>query len=311
MVPAEPPANPVTKPSAADAALERGDVAGVFTAVDALLARNDEISARHALVAAHRRWPRDEQVARRLLDTLRRLGDASGIRTLARDVVEARLSAPDLHFALGTWAEEAGGEVAAARSFARAARCAPDDAEPVVRLSRVLRRAGRPDLAERAVRRALARLPEEAALHAALGYAFIDAGRLGAATAAFRDAVRLESDWPAYREDLATALVLAERWRDAAEAAHAAVKAAPRSGRAWTALATACSRLGQRDVADRAFRQAVEFAADPSRSQGNYGLFLAADPGRLLEAGRYLRAALEAHPDWDEVRAALTQLGRV
>jgi Tfp pilus assembly protein PilF len=180
----------------------------------------------------------------------------------------------------------------------------------VVRLSRVLRRAGRPDLAERAVRAALARHSDEATLHAALGYAFVESGRLGAAITAFRDAVRLEPEWSAYREDLATAFVLAERWRDAAEAAHAAVKAAPRSERGWTALATACSRLGQRDVADRAYQQALDVAADPSRTHGNYGLFLAGDAARLLEAARHLRTALEAHPDWSEVGAALAALGR-
>jgi Tfp pilus assembly protein PilF len=301
----------VTKPLPADAALERGDLAGVRAAVEVLFARGDDISVRHALAAAHRRWPRDEPLARRYLDTLRRLGDRAGIRALAWDVASTRLRSPDLHFALGTWAEEGGADAQAARAFARAARAAPDDAEPVVRLSRVFRRAGRPDLAEKTVRRALARLPDEAALHAALGYAFIEAGRPGAAIAAFRDAVRLQPDWSAYQEDLATAFVLGERWRDAAEAAHAAVKAAPRSERGWSALATACSRLGQRDVADRAYRQALEVAADPSRTQGNYGLFLAGDAARLLEAGRHLRAALEVHPDWDEVRAALAALGQV
>lgn len=301
----------MTKPLPVDAALERGDLAGVLVAVDALFARGDDITVRHALAAAHRRWPKDEPLARRYFDMLRRLGDRGGLRALARDVALTRLRSPDLHFALGTWAEEGGAHAAAARSFSRAARAAPDDAEPVVRISRVFRRAGRPDLAERTVRSALARLPEDAALHAALGYAFIEGGRPGAAIAAFRDAVRLQPDWPAYREDLATALVLGERWRDAAEAAHAAVKAAPRSERGWTALATSCSRLGQRDVADWAFRHALEVAADPSRTQGNYGLFLAGEPARLLEAGRHLKAALDAHPDWDEIRAALLQLGQV
>jgi Flp pilus assembly protein TadD len=303
-------AKPEPRPPTAEEALERGDLGGVFAATDGLTARGDLTAAREVLLAARGRWPQDARVAERLLDSLRRLGDAAGIRAFGRDVVLARLSAPDLHFALGTWAEESGEDAAAARAFARAARQAPDDAEPVVRLSRVFRRAGRADLAERVVRRAVDRLPDEAALHAALGYAFVEQGREGAAAAAFRDAVRLEPDWPTYREDLATALVLAERWREAAEAANAAVRAAPRSGRAWTALATACFRMGQRDVADRAFRQALALVADPSRVHGNYGLFLAGDAARQLEAARHLKTALEAHADWDEVRAALEKIGR-
>ena len=303
-------AKPEPRALTADEALKRGDLAGVFAATDGLTARGDLMGARQALQEAQRRWPSDVQVAHRLLDALRRLGDAAGIRAFARAVVLARVRSPDLHFALGTWAEENGADAAAARSFARAARQAPDDAEPIVRLSRVFRRAGHADLAEGVVRRAVGRLPDEATLHAALGYAFVEQGRVGAATAAFRDAVRLEPEWTPYREDLATALVLAERWRDAAEAAQAAVKAAPRSERGWTALATACSRLGQRDVADRAFRQALDHAADPSRVHGNYGLFLAEDRARQLEAARHLRTALEAHADWDEVRDALDRIAR-
>jgi Flp pilus assembly protein TadD len=307
-VPSEP--SPATLPPQALSALEADDVRGLLDAVDALHSQGDDEGAHRALVAAHRRWPREEPVALRLLDALRRAGDDSAVRALARSVAVVRLRSSDLAFALGTWAEERGLEASAALSFARAARLAADDPEPVVRLSRVFRRAGRPDLAERAVKRALVRLPDASALHGAMGYALVDAMRPVGAAGAFREAVRLEPDWPVYREDLAYALVLAERWREAVEAAHAAVKAAPRGERGWTALATACSRLGQREPADWAFRNALEVARDPSRTQGNYGLFLSSDPARLLEAGRHLKAALEAHPDWDEVRDALAGLSQ-
>lgn len=295
-----PPASPSAPSNPAAALVE----------AEALLADEQAERARSTLVEARRRWPRDERLALRLLDVLKSLGDVGGVRAHAADVLQSGAASSDFCFSLGSWAEERGGLVSAARAFARAARLAADDPEPVVRLARVLRRAGRADLAERAVRRALASLGDAAALHAALGYAFVDAHRPAAAALAFGNAVRLEPTWPAYREDLAYALVLSERWREAAEAARAAVKAAPRSERGWTALATACSALQQREVADWAYRQALEVARDPSRTQGNYGLFLADDEARLLEAGRHLRAAAEAHPDWEEVQTALAGLGK-
>lgn len=299
--------SPPSRPGV-ELALNASDAHAALRAVDVLVAQADEDGVREALHGLHRRWPADERITLRLLEALRRSGDVHGMRRVARAVGHLRSRSADLHFALATFAEGEGGQVSAARSFARAARRAPGDPEPVVRLARVLRRAGRADLAERQVRRALARMPSEAALHAALGYAFVDAERPGAAAQAFADAVRLEPTWAVYRADLAGALVLAERWREAAQAAQAAVRAAPKSERALTAMAVACARLGKREVADRAYRQALSVAHDPSRVHGNYGLFLVGDPARLLEAGRHLRTALEAHPDWDEVRDALRTL---
>lgn len=289
-------------------AVAASDVHAALRAVDVLAAQHDDDGACEALARMRQRWPAEPRVALRLLDTLRRLGDAQALREVARELGRQRWPSSDLHFALGAWAEGEGALASAARAFARAVRRAPDEAEPVVRLARVLRRAGRPDLAERVARRALERHPEEASLHAALGYAFVDVRRPLAAATAFRAAVRLEPSWSVYRADLAGALVLAERWREAAEAAQAAVQADPRSERALSALALACGRLGKRDIADRAYRQALAVAPNPSRAHGNYGLFLATDPAKLLEAGRHLRTALEAHPDWNEVREALAGL---
>jgi Tfp pilus assembly protein PilF len=277
-------------------------------AVDAHLLRSDEEGARRALWVAVERWPEDERLARRLADALHRTGDGEGMRRFARLVHGRKLRSADVHFALGVWAETRGLPAVAARSFARAARAEPEDTDAVVRLARVYRAEQRPDLAQRVVEAAILRHPEAADLHAALGYAAIDAHRPVAAARCFREAVRLAPDWITYREDLAGAMLLAERWRDAAEEAQAVVRASPRSERGWAALAAGLARLGQREHADRAYRRALELSSRPARLHGNYGLFLAADPARLFEAARHLRLALEAYPDWDEVRASLDQL---
>ncbi|MFM8980584.1 MAG: tetratricopeptide repeat protein [Planctomycetia bacterium] len=293
-----------------EAALGSGNLVAFASAVDAHLSHHDDEGAVRALWAGLERWPQDAALARRLADALHRTGDRPGMRRFATLVHQRRLRSPDLHFALGTWAEERGERGAAARAFARAARAEPQDSEAVVRLARTCRQAQRPDLAERAVRRALEQHPKAADLHAALGYALVEAHRPVAAAAAFRDAVRLEPGWATYREDLASALMLCERWREAAVEAQAVVREQPRSERGWAVLASGLARLGQREHADKAFRRALELARQPARLHGNYGLFLCADPARLFEAARHLRTALETYPEWEEVRLALAQLGR-
>jgi len=293
-----------------EAALGAGNLEAFASAVDAHLSHHDDEGAVRALWAGLQRWPTDAALARRLADALHRTADRPGMRRFATWVHQRRLAAADIHFALGTWAEERGEVGAAARAFSRAARSDPDDSEAVVRLARTLRRAHRADLAERAVRRALERHPEAADLHAALGYVLVDAHRAVAAAAAFREAVRREPSWATYREDLASALMLCERWREAAVEAQAVVRDHPRSERGWAVLAAGLARLGKREHADTSFRRALELARQPARLHGNYGLFLAADPARLFEAARHLRVALETFPDWEEVRLALEQLGR-
>lgn len=292
------------------AALGAGNLTAFSAAVDAHLLHHDDEGAVRALWLGLERWPDDAALARRLADALHRTADRPGMRRFATLVHQRRLRSADLHFALGTWAEERGEAAAAARAFARAARADLQDSEAVVRLARTCRQAQRPDLAERALRRALERHPQAADLHAALGYVLVDAHRAVAAAAAFREAVRLEPGWATYREDLASALMLCERWREAAVEAQAVVRDQPRSERGWAVLASGLARLGQREHADKAFRRALELARQPARLHGNYGLFLAADPARLFEAARHLRTALEAFPDWEEARLALEQLGR-
>src|SRR5262245_9146277 len=129
------------------AALEAGDLAAFVVAVDAHLSRSDETGARDALWLGFARWPQDRDVARRLGEALQRVADARGMRRFARQVLEQRRASPEIHFLLGAWSEAHGRMGEAARSFARAARADPGDAEPVVRLGRVYRAAGRPDLA--------------------------------------------------------------------------------------------------------------------------------------------------------------------
>jgi len=147
-----------------------------------------------------------------------------------------------------------------------------------------------------------------APLHAALGYAWIQKGRAEKAVDCFRRALKRQPDWNPYLNDLAGALMLCERWQEAAQAAVDSLRLRKRNERAWTVYAIANNRLGDPVRAEQGYRNAVRAARNPSRAKGNYGLFLARRPTRLLEAVRLLDEAYEEHPDWDEVGRRLAEI---
>jgi Tfp pilus assembly protein PilF len=121
--------------------------------------------------------------------------------------------------------------------------------------------------------------------------------------AAFYRAVALDPQESPYLDELGIALLVAERWKEAAATAVRSLRRHPEREKAWTVYAVAHRRLGNDDQAEKGYRAAVRHARDPSRARGNLGLFLA-EKGRADEAREHLGAALDAHPDWDAVREA-------
>jgi tetratricopeptide (TPR) repeat protein len=216
----------------------------------------------------------------------------------------------DLRFLVACGAEARGEWADAAQAFALAAEGMPEDPEPLLRRGRALRLLGRGAEALAGLEAAVGRFREHAPVHAALGYAAIDVRDPERAVRAFEEAVRLDPDWPVYQDDLAGALMLCERWRDALKAAVQSLERRKRNERAWTVYAISHARLGDEERAEQGYRNAVRAAKEPTRAQGNYGLFLSRRPDRVLEAARLLRAAAEAHPDWTEVRQRLDGLTR-
>jgi tetratricopeptide (TPR) repeat protein len=185
-----------------------------------------------------------------------------------------------------------------------------DDVDAVLRLARCHRAAGRPDQAVKALRAALRTHDQAAPLHAALGYAWIQTDAIDKAVGCFERAIDRAPDWHPYLNDLAGALMLCERWSEAARAATWSLKLHKRNERGWTVYAIAHARLGDARRAEQGHRNAIRAAKDPSRAKGNFGLFLSSHPERMLEAVRYLREAHEAHPDWTEVGERLERLVR-
>ena len=301
----------VLSPGAA-AALRRlvatNDPAGAVRLADDLVGDGEYGAAREVLQQAGREWPDERRIVLRQLELdLRYRRWREFDATMASALVQHPASGA-LRMLEARGHEERHDFGAAVDAYRAAAAVQPDDAEPIVRGTRALRALGRADEAVAWAGDALRRM-EDAGLRAALGYALIQEGEPRKAAESFLKAHRLQPDWGPYLEDLAGALMLAERWKDTVRAARRALQRNARSERAWTAYAVGHQNLGDAERAEKGFRNALACARAPGRAKGNYGLWLARRPDRVLEADRMLREALEEHPEWDEVREALARHG--
>ncbi len=293
---------------ALEAALAQDDPSVLVAAVDALLGRGTLAAADHYLEKAGRKYPGEVRIALRRLEVQFRWKDWERFEEIAAEILGRFPQRADLHLIVGQALEEQERVCEAIRAYGRAARRDPTDLEPAQRIARLFRTQGRPFLARRNLRRALLHHPDAAVLHGTLGYAYIDDGQYPKAVAAFRRAAELEPEESPWLDDLGGALLLAERWKDAAAAAVKSLKGRPNNERAWTVYAVAHRHLGNLPAAEKGYRNAVKAAKQPTRARGNLGLFLASrrkdEPAALSEAKTHLHAALLAHPEWREVEAA-------
>lgn len=282
-------------------AIAQGEASEVVRLADECLRAGRFADARDLLDRAWAALPSEPRIATRLLEILRRYHNWRRFDEVADAAVRAHPASSELWFAIGEGCELRRDWRSAGEAFARAAALAPEEVEAVLRLARVYRMEARVDEAIRALAQALRRHDRVAPLHAALGYAWIQKDRPDKAARCFRKALDRQPDWQPYLNDLAGALMLCERWREAAEVAVESLRLRKRNERAWTVFAIAHNRLGDDGRAEQGYRNAVRAAKDPGRAKGNYGLFLSRRPERFLEAVRLLREAQDAHPDWDEV----------
>ena len=290
------------------------EAALISKSADALVAGVDRVSAEYSLAgAAHYLergvlvFPRDPRLHVRLLEILLRWRDYDRFDEVAADAIARFPKRADLHTLIGHSKAEREETCAAIRAYGRAARLDVDDIESIQRVARLFRTRGRPFIARRFVRRHLARHPDVAALHATLGFSYVDDEQYGKAVASFKQAVDLEPDDSAYFDDWGGALLLAERWRDAAAVAVRSLKSRPNNERAWTVFAVAHRHLGNAESAEKGYRKAVEASKSPSRARGNLGLYLSSRKDRadlVTESKVHLRFALLEHPDWSEVERA-------
>ena len=289
-------------------ALDAGDVEGVLRAISDLRVGGNSRTCEAWLVEAWERFPAEPRLAVRLLEQHQRYRVWDAFDATAEVAFKRHPDDPDVHYVVGCGYEARGLWSKAARSFGEAVAHDPDEIEPALRQARALRIEQRREDAQAVLEALLKRHPDAAAAHAALGYMAIDQGDPEKAIARFRKAVEHQPDWTPYLDDLATALNLCDQWAEAARIAMRSLEHRKKNERAWSVLASASAKLGNATRADQAYKNAIRASKDPSRAQGNYGLFLAKDPARLLEAVRMLKTAHAAHPDWDEVGATLDGL---
>lgn len=289
-------------------ALTGGDVDAMLAAASAVQAAGRSRVAAAWLEEAHAAHPESVRLAGRLLEIHLRYHNWAAFDAVAEAALERHPGDAELHYTRGCGWESRGAWAQAAASFGRAAELAPGEIEAIQRQARALRVDRRTREALGVIEDALRRHGDEAGLHAVAGYIWIELEDPLRAASCFKRALARQPDWQPYLDDLAGALMLAERWAEAAAAAVKSLRQRKRNERAWTVYGIAHHRLGDHERADQGYRNAVRAAKDPSRAQGNYGMFLATDPTRMLEAVRMLRAAHDAHPDWDEVADALYRL---
>lgn len=301
---------PAELTEAYEQALEAGDVDGVLRAADSLGQRGHSRSGEAWLRHAWRTFPADARIAVRLLEIYLRYRAWEDFDRVASGALAQHPDSADVHYTVGCGHEIRGRWAASAEAFGRAADIHPDEIEGRLRQVRSLRIDGETAKAQKALKRAIKQHPQEAALYAQLGYTWIDREDPAEAAKWFQKAVDRQPDWQRYLDDLAGALMLCERWEDAARAAIRSLDRRKKNERAWTVYAIAHHRLDMNKRAEQGYVNAIRAAKDPSRAQGNYGLFLASDPSRMLEAVRMLKRARQAHPDWTEITDALQRLVR-
>lgn len=299
---------PAELTAAYEEALEAHDVDGVLRAADTLQQRGHSRSGEAWLRHAWREFPDESRIAVRLLEIYLRYRAWDDFDELAVAALKAHAGSIDLHYTVGCGHEVRGRWQAAAEAFGRVADLDPDEVESRLRQVRSLRIDGASDAAQKALKRAMKQHPREASFFAQMGYTWIERQDHAEAAKWFEKALDRDPDAQRYMDDLAGALMLCERWDEAARAAIRSLDKRKRNERAWTVYAIAHHRLGHDDRAEQGYVNAIRAAKDPSRAQGNYGLFLAAEPGRMLEAVRMLKRAYSAHPDWSEVGDALRRL---
>ena len=289
-------------------ALARGEASEIVRLTDEMQRDGRFADSRELLEQAWEALPSEARIASRLLEIHQRYHNWRRFDTVARAALDAHPASAELQFAVGCGHESRAQWREAWESFGRAAALAPDEMESVLRMARAYRVAGHVDDAVRVLSKALRRHKDAAPLHAALGYAWIQQERPDKAAGCFRRALTHQPDWQPYLNDLAGALMLCERWAEAAQAAVESLRLRKQNERAWTVYAIAHHRLGEPERAEQGYRNAIRAARNPTRAQGNYGIYLARQPDRILEAARLLKAAHEEHPDWGEVETKLAEI---
>jgi tetratricopeptide (TPR) repeat protein/predicted AlkP superfamily pyrophosphatase or phosphodiesterase len=238
---------------------------------------------------------------------LRRLGYVAG--SDSDDVgtsLEQRLN-------LGETLLRSGDLAGARREFEAAAKAAPDRPAPLVSLSQVAAKEGRPDEAVRSLARALALDPGCVAALLALASIRKDRDELRVAEALYRQALAIDARLPDPWVSLGDVLARQNRLDEAEEALAHALELDPRSLEARYNVGVVHMQRGENAAAEADYRKALELDPKHAPTLNNLGHVMQAC-GRTDEALASFEAAAKADPNHFESRfnlgSVLLSLGR-
>lgn len=252
-------------------------------------------------------------------------GDADARHFVARAIILARGAGSDAIAETMTHRDEG-------------LRLRSDYPDPLMRLGQALMDRRHFKLAILQFETLLARRPEHAEAHNALGLALTGDGRMAEAVAHFREAVRLRPDYAEAHNSLGNVFFQQQNWKEAqshylhslelmpgyAEASYnlanalvqegkldraiahfmATLRMKPDHAQAHNGLGVALLQQGKAQGAIAHFVDATKFAPDFAQAQYNWGLALART-GRLDEACLHLSEALRIKPGYLQAEESL------
>ena len=162
-------------------------------------------------------------------------------------------------------------------------------------LAMVHHQTGRPEIAERLIRRAIESVPNNPVFHSNLGLVLLALDRPAEAVEAYRKALRLDPDAAPLHAQLGVALLAMGRAGDAVQSEQRALRLRPGYGMALAHLGRALGALGRHKEAAESFAHAV--AAQPGLVEAHVGwgdLLADSDPET---AATHYRDAVGLRPD--------------
>ena len=223
-----------------------------------------------------------------------------------RDAAAGSPADPDVHLALGDVLYDLGEIEEAGRVYETALRLRPGDSRAAGRLVRVHIAAGRPDLAEAALRRLGAMPGAEASSALGEGMLTLARGRAREALPFLTRATALDTSSVEAAVLLGRAQFRAGELPSARETLTSAVARSPESHAAHAYLSSVRLAEGDTRAAEQDARRAVELAPGSALAHEAFGAVLLFS-GRSGDAIRELRRALELRPDSPSARIQLAR----
>ncbi len=233
-------------------------------------------------------------------------GETARAREYALAALDLAPESAEAHYVAGTLDQGAGRIDVAVEHFAEAARLDPTRPTYVLAEAEMLIADDRPEEALRRLDDARVAMPDQAALHAALGDVLTKLGRHEEAAVSYQVALRLDPSREALAGHLASALYFAGRWEEAETKLAALAASEPEFARTWarTMRAECLLALGRAGEARHVAREMRK--TDPESVEARLIQAKAAIVEKDVEAALApLEDALRLGPDRPETHALL------